>query len=182
MTSWWCSGAFSAMWPAPWWNSRDIPWRGDVEKMLRGAQDRTASQGQILDLGVRVLLTGLRHGRAPHPYEPEVAGSPGRDPDHQQCNPILEWTEMDIWAYTMEHGIPHCSLYDQGYRSLGCVPCTVAPDQGRWARRNAPGRFPGKGASTGSASKPRVFSDQGRLLEKLFYIRKIRAGSYMRLQ
>ena len=32
-------------------------------------------------------------------------------------NPILEWTEVDIWAFHDRFGLPHCELYDEGYRS-----------------------------------------------------------------
>ncbi len=106
---------------------KGYPLARDVEKCC-GELKIAPLRKAILDLGVRVLLTGLRHDEHPTRTNRKWL-EPRTDPDHQQCNPILEWTEMDIWAYTMEHGIPHCSLYDQGYRSLGCVPCTVAPDQ-----------------------------------------------------
>lgn len=80
------------------------------------------------DLDLSALLTGLRRDEAPsrsgrEPLEPRKA------PDYLQVNPILEWTEMDIWACIMEQGLPYCTLYAQGYRSLGCMPCTAAPDQ-----------------------------------------------------
>ncbi|MDA1194270.1 MAG: sulfate adenylyltransferase subunit 2 [Planctomycetota bacterium] len=48
---------------------------------------------------------------------------------HVRIHPLLDWTEVDIWAYIKRHDIPTVSLYfDQGegtrYRSLGCYPCT----------------------------------------------------------
>ncbi len=81
-------------------------------------------QEAIRDHGVRVLLTGIR--RDEHPSRettPEVQEK--RDPDYYQINPIAHWTEMDVWSYIMLHGLPYCSLYNQGYRSLGCMPCTA---------------------------------------------------------
>jgi phosphoadenosine phosphosulfate reductase len=39
-------------------------------------------------------------------------------------NPILDWTELNIWAFITGENLPYCELYHEGYRSLGCVPCT----------------------------------------------------------
>lgn len=44
--------------------------------------------------------------------------------EHMRVHAILAFTEMDVWSYIMVHAIPYCSLYTDGYRSLGCVPCT----------------------------------------------------------
>ena len=48
---------------------------------------------------------------------------------HVRIHPLLDWTELNIWEYIEQEGIPTVSLYyDQGngkrYRSLGCYPCT----------------------------------------------------------
>lgn len=45
-------------------------------------------------------------------------------PEHTRVQPILHFSELDIWAYIEKYDLPYCSLYDQGYRSLGCEPCT----------------------------------------------------------
>jgi phosphoadenosine phosphosulfate reductase len=39
--------------------------------------------------------------------------------------PIVEWTEADVWEYLGDR--PHCSLYDEGMRRIGCVMCPLAP-------------------------------------------------------
>lgn len=77
----------------------------------------------LRELGVRALLTGLRRDEHPDRAGREVVEA-RQVPEHVQVNPILEWTEMDVWAFTMEQNLPYCPLYDQGYRSLGCMPCT----------------------------------------------------------
>lgn len=80
----------------------------------------------LRELDVAVLLTGIRRDE-----HPDRAGRPARepvaDPPHLRVHPVLEFTEMDVWAATMQLGLPHCELYDRGYRSLGCVPCTLPP-------------------------------------------------------
>jgi len=48
-------------------------------------------------------------------------------------NPLVEWTEKDLWRRIHERGLPYHPLHDQGYDSIGCAPCT-APGQGREGR------------------------------------------------
>lgn len=56
-----------------------------------------------------------------------------------KVNPIANWTKPQVWAYLREHDIPHNPLYDLGYASIGCAPCTrmVFPGEderaGRWS-------------------------------------------------
>lgn len=53
-------------------------------------------------------------------------------------NPLAEWSEDDVWNYIRFFEVPYNALYDQGYRSIGCAPCTrpvVAGEDlraGRW--------------------------------------------------
>lgn len=52
--------------------------------------------------------------------------------------PLADWTEDEVWDYLRANDIPYNELYDQGYPSIGCAPCTrpVAPGadprSGRW--------------------------------------------------
>lgn len=52
--------------------------------------------------------------------------------------PLAYWTAADVEEYTLLHGVPVHPLYAQGYRSIGCAPCTraVGADEderaGRW--------------------------------------------------
>lgn len=55
-----------------------------------------------------------------------------------KINPLLEWSDEELWAYAKEHGVPTNRLHRQGYPSIGCAPCTrpVQPGEhpraGRW--------------------------------------------------
>ncbi len=52
--------------------------------------------------------------------------------------PLAGWTMRDVWFYAKEHGIPLLTLYELGYTSIGCEPCTSLPPDpndprsGRW--------------------------------------------------
>ncbi|MFH1914653.1 MAG: phosphoadenosine phosphosulfate reductase family protein [Pseudomonadota bacterium] len=79
------------------------------------------------------LISGIR--RDEHPDRSGRAPLEVRHaPPHVMVNPLLDWTEIDIWALHAQFDLPHCSLYDLGYRSLGCRPCTAAPGTGQGER------------------------------------------------
>jgi phosphoadenosine phosphosulfate reductase len=56
----------------------------------------------------------------------------------EKVSPLAAWTNRDVWQYLSMHQIPALPLYDQGYTSIGCQPCTVLPfdpnnpRSGRW--------------------------------------------------
>ena len=41
-------------------------------------------------------------------------------------NPIVDWEDDDVWGFLNGNGIPHCSLYDEGFKRLGCIGCPMA--------------------------------------------------------
>jgi phosphoadenosine phosphosulfate reductase len=55
-----------------------------------------------------------------------------------KLNPLVDWDEKRVWNYIKDHHVPYNPLHDQGYPSIGCMPCTTAADggderAGRWA-------------------------------------------------
>ena len=46
-------------------------------------------------------------------------------------NPIIDWTDEDIWTYIRENKLPYCTLYDQGFKRIGCLFCPMS----YWKRR-----------------------------------------------
>ncbi|MDX8405821.1 MAG: phosphoadenylyl-sulfate reductase [Mariprofundus sp.] len=61
----------------------------------------------------------------------------------KKYNPMLDWTEADIWNYIRAHDLPYNGLHDMHYTSIGCACCTRAitvgedPRSGRWWWENA---------------------------------------------
>jgi phosphoadenosine phosphosulfate reductase len=60
----------------------------------------------------------------------------------EKVSPLATWTNRDVWAYLSKYEIPALSLYDQGYTSIGCQPCTNLPFDPNDPRS---GRWQGKG-------------------------------------
>ena len=58
-----------------------------------------------------------------------------------KVSPLASWTDREVWTYAREQEIPLVSLYEAGYTSIGCQPCTALPADpgnarsGRWAGR-----------------------------------------------
>jgi phosphoadenosine phosphosulfate reductase len=44
--------------------------------------------------------------------------------------PLADWTEDEVWDYIRANDVPYNELYDKGYKSIGCAPCTRAVDDG----------------------------------------------------
>ena len=59
----------------------------------------------------------------------------------QKVSPLADWTTRDVWQYAEQYSIPLMKLYEKGYTSIGCEPCTSLPfdpndpRSGRWGGR-----------------------------------------------
>ena len=91
--------------------------------------------------GYDTWFTGLRRDQSPsranlQHVEPFTMKS-GRV--LSKVSPLAEWTRKDLWQYAKAHDIPLLPLYELGYSSIGCEPCTSLPldpaneRSGRWA-------------------------------------------------
>jgi len=87
--------------------------------------------------GKRAWITGMRRG---HSAARSVIAIEEFDRVHDlaKFNPLADWSETEVWDYVGRYEVPYNPLYDQGYRSIGCAPCTrpvVAGEDaraGRW--------------------------------------------------
>ena len=59
-----------------------------------------------------------------------------------KLNPLADWDEKQVWNYIKDHGTPYNTLHDQGYPSIGCMPCTTVALEGEGERA---GRWAGTG-------------------------------------
>lgn len=46
-------------------------------------------------------------------------------------NPIIDWTEGEVWEFLKEYNIPYCTLYDEGFKRLGCIGCPMGSKEQR---------------------------------------------------
>ena len=100
-----------------------------VEPLLRSLAD------------YEIWFTGLRREQSPtraNLASVEEHALPGGK-SVVKVSPLAFWSWKEVWSYLRVHEIDHLPLYDQGYSSIGCQPCTTlptdagSPRSGRWA-------------------------------------------------
>ena len=84
--------------------------------------------------GADAWVTGIRREQSPtradaQPVEHDTVRG------LVKYNPLVAWTEQDLWTRIVERDLPYHPLHDQGYASIGCAPCTRPGSgrEGRWA-------------------------------------------------
>jgi phosphoadenosine phosphosulfate reductase len=90
-----------------------------------------------------VWFTGLRRVQSPTRANLQVIDNFPLPSGKQlrKVSPLADWDDKDVWTFARQHGIPLLPLYDAGYTSIGCQPCTALPmdaanaRSGRWAGR-----------------------------------------------
>jgi phosphoadenosine phosphosulfate reductase len=82
--------------------------------------------------GKEAWMSGLRRSEAP-----TRAATPILQRDYRglvKVNPIACWSDLDVNGYIKDHDVPVNPLLDQGYLSIGCMPCTLPVEDGADAR------------------------------------------------
>ncbi len=88
--------------------------------------------------GFDAWITGLRRQQAKTRSDTPVASLDPRQMGLAKVAPLAGWTTEQVWAYLQRRQIPVHELYQHGYTSIGCAPCTRAtrpgedPRAGRW--------------------------------------------------
>lgn len=75
--------------------------------------------------GLKVWICGLRREQSVTRTGVQLVEW---DKNHRllKLNPLIDWTERQVWDYIHRHGVPYNKLHDQGFPSIGCQPCTRA--------------------------------------------------------
>lgn len=115
----------------------DLLWKTDPDNCCSALKVQQLERALA---GKAAWMSGLRRNEADTRSSALIVGRDLRG--LVKINPIAAWTDLDVEAYIAEHDVPYNPLLDQGYPSIGCMPCTspVAPGDdpraGRWAGRS----------------------------------------------
>lgn len=109
------------------------------------APDRCCAMRKVEPLfrsleGYGSWVTGLRRQQSKSRANLQLEESFALPSGHvlKKLNPLAGWTTRDVWQYAESRGIPLLPLYERGYVSIGCAPCTSLPTDpddprsGRW--------------------------------------------------
>jgi phosphoadenosine phosphosulfate reductase len=104
-----------------------------VEQRLACCQVRKLEPMSRALAGKRAWLSGLRRDQAETRRDAAL-----EEWDEKNAvvkfNPLVDWSESEVWAYIRRHEVPYNELLDRGYASIGCAPCTRAIKPGESAR------------------------------------------------
>ncbi len=83
-------------------------------------------------------ITGIRRSQTPERADAPMVGRDERF-GVTKINPLADWSLVEVKAYLQQHRVPYNPMFDEGYPSIGCAPCTRAvaagedPRAGRWS-------------------------------------------------
>lgn len=79
--------------------------------------------------GMDAWITGLRREQSVTRTDLKIVEWDGGN-GLIKINPLLEWSEEQVWDFIKNNSIPYNKLHDQGFPSIGCQPCTRAIEKG----------------------------------------------------
>jgi phosphoadenosine phosphosulfate reductase len=114
--------------------------------LYQSAPDRCCGMRKVEPLfrslaSYNVWITGLRRQQSKSRANLQTEESFTLPGGHTlaKLSPLAEWTTRDVWQYAESYQIPLLELYEKGYTSIGCAPCTTLPfdagdpRSGRWS-------------------------------------------------
>lgn len=83
----------------------------------------------------RRVLTGIRWEESAKRKNRRLVEQCFKDPSRTFVNPIIDWTELDVWDFIKIRNLPYCPLYDEGFKRLGCIMCPMNYNRKKEAER-----------------------------------------------
>jgi phosphoadenosine phosphosulfate reductase len=74
--------------------------------------------------GYDAWITGVRREQATTRAQTPLVAIDSEHGGMAKIAPLAAWSKAQVWDYIREHDLPYHSLYDRGYTSIGCAPCT----------------------------------------------------------
>ena len=88
----------------------------------------------------RIVVTGIRWAESNRRSKRKMNEACFKDARTFYLNPIIDWSDNDVWEYIKGNNVQYCKLYDEGFKRLGCIGCDMAGRKGklkqfaRWPR------------------------------------------------
>jgi len=117
-------------------------------ELFRREPDRCCHMRKVLPLAKKLpsldaMVTGVRRSQGDTRKDAKILQFQETPEGHRyvKINPLVAWSQEDVWWYIVSHQLHYNVLHDHGYPSIGCTPdCCTRPVQdgeneraGRWA-------------------------------------------------
>jgi len=73
----------------------------------------------------RIVVTGIRRAESVNRSKRKMVEACYRDMTKRYLNVIIDWTTTDVWEYIRSRNIKYCTLYNEGFKRIGCVLCPM---------------------------------------------------------
>ena len=100
-----------------------------IENRLRCCDIRKNEPLKRILPGMEAWITGIRKEQSVSRKDTKIAEWDERN-SLIKINPLVNWTEVEIWNFIKQNKIPYNILHDKGYPSIGCAPCTRSIEKG----------------------------------------------------
>jgi len=89
--------------------------------------------------GQGIVVMGIRNSESTQRGNRRLYEVCFRDTKKHFLNPIIDWSDADVWSFIQEQELPYCCLYDEGWERIGCLFCPNAKPRERQMQRE---RYP----------------------------------------
>lgn len=79
----------------------------------------------------RLTVTGVRQQESFKRSKRQLREAGWDNKKKQYLNPIIDWSDADVWEFIHRYNVPYCFLYDEGWKRLGCIGCPMAGSKGQ---------------------------------------------------
>lgn len=87
----------------------------------------------------RIVVTGIRWKESYKRSKRRLFETCFKNKMKHYLNPIIDWETEDVWEFIKQTSLPYCTLYDEGYKRIGCIMC---PEQGEKGMLKDAKRYP----------------------------------------
>lgn len=90
----------------------------------------------------RTIVLGVRWAESNKRSKRRMVETCYRDTTKRYINPIIGWSDLDVWEFIHSRNLPYCELYDSpaNFDRIGCIMC---PKPALWKRKREAARYPG---------------------------------------
>jgi len=79
----------------------------------------------------RLVVTGIKWKESYKRSKRKIFEIDTKTKTKKFLNPIIDWTEQDSWEFIKQRNLKYCSLYDEGFKRIGCILCPMQTIKGK---------------------------------------------------